>query len=62
MSAEGEYTLAEATDAALHRLQNPLVWIEDGYFVFRDEGHPVFRYDFQCASALAAQQFGGGGQ
>lgn len=50
-----EYTLAEAMDAAVARLQrHPLVWIEDGHFIVRDERAPGFRYDFACKSSLEA--------
>lgn len=44
--------MSETIDAALERLQRaPLVWIEDGYFIVRDEKLPGFRYDFACKSA-----------
>jgi hypothetical protein len=26
----------------------PLVWVEGGFFIFRDERLPGFRYDFDC--------------
>lgn len=43
-----EYTLGEAMDMAAHRLRHPLVWIEDGLFIVRDEKLPGARYDFDC--------------
>lgn len=48
--SEHEYTLGEAMDLAMERVRHPLVWIEDGYFIVRDEKAPGFRYDFQCKS------------
>lgn len=30
---------------------HPLVWVEDGVFIFRDERLPGFRYDFDCQDA-----------
>lgn len=53
MSAH-EHSAAEVMDAAMDRLRHPLVWIEDGYFIVRDEKAPGLRYDFQCKSALDA--------
>lgn len=50
-----ETTAAEAAEAALAYLQRPqLVWIEDGYFVFRDGSLGDFRYDFRAANATEA--------
>lgn len=51
MSAH-EHTLDEAVALAVDQLQRaPLVWIEDGFFIVRDEKLPGFRYDFSCKSA-----------
>lgn len=43
-----DYSLGEAIDMAMERLRHPLVWIEDGAFIVRDEKAPGFRYDFTC--------------
>lgn len=51
----GEQTIAQTMDAALARLMEPpLVWMEDGYFVFRDPKHPGFTYDFMVTDASDA--------
>jgi hypothetical protein len=48
-----ELTAVEVAEATLAYLQRPpLVWIEYGYFVFRDEDHEGFRYDFRPTDAL----------
>lgn len=52
MSKHDEHTIGEAVDAALERLKRaPLVWIEDGFFIVRDERTPGMRYDFRCKGA-----------
>lgn len=51
----GEYTSGAAMDAVVARLMEPpLVWMEDGYFVFRDPKHPGFTYDFLVTDAADA--------
>jgi len=54
-----ELSIEQATDAALaYMLREPLVWIEeDGYFVFRDEAHDGFRYDFKPDDATDAMHW-----
>jgi hypothetical protein len=50
-----DFTLGEAIDLAMQQAQrHPLVWIEDGVFIVRDEKAPGLRYDFECKSALDA--------
>lgn len=50
--SEHECSMADAIEMAKAQLQRaPLVWIEDGYFIVRDEKLPGFRYDFACKSA-----------
>jgi hypothetical protein len=45
-------SMAEVMDALAVKLQRaPLVWVEDGMFIVRDEKLPGFRYDFDCESA-----------
>lgn len=48
MNEPGEYTIGEAMDMAMERLRHPLVWIEDGTFIVRDEKLPGARYEFDC--------------
>lgn len=45
-------SIGEAVKDSMDRLQRaPLVWIEDGFFIVRDEKAPGMRYDFQCKNA-----------
>lgn len=53
-----DHSIGDAVGAALTKAQrHPLVWIEDGFFIVRDERAPGFRYDFACKSALDALQW-----
>ena len=55
MTDPHEYSAADAVNAAVDRLRrHPLVWIEDGFFIVRDERAPGFRYDFRCKNAMDA--------
>lgn len=55
MTDPHDHSIGEAIDAAMEQLQRaPLVWIEDGYFIVRDEKLPGFRYDFTCKDSAEA--------